>query len=246
MDVCRPLPIKSLGYSCYFILFMDDYSRFSWIYFISTKHQALEIFNFFCIMAEKQIGYQILYLRSNRGGEYLSINFTSYLENNRIMWQLSVAWTPQQNGIAKKKKYTILNKIRTMLLKENISMYLWIKVAYSNIHLVNSSPIMANKGRTPCKIFMKTKPDLNQIYIFECLYFVGKDITQYHKLEVQSKRRLYLGIDIISMAYRIVLLSHKKILITKDVHFNKNKFFTSSNNNSNFDTSDLMSAHFNK
>lgn len=133
-----------------------------------------------------------------------------------------------------------------MLLRRNILTQLQIKVAHNIIHLVNFNPTKANESHTLCKVLMGTKLDLNKVRIFGWLCFVGKDNTQYHRLEVQSKQKLYLSIDSMSKEYYIFLSNYKKILITKNFYIDEDKFLTSFSNNSNLDTFDFITAFFNE
>ena len=159
-DLCGPLPVPSLARSEYFILFTDDYSRKSWIYFLRTKDQALEKFKQFHTTIERQTGHKILALRSDRGGEILSQDFTNYLHSQGILRQLTTARTPHQNGISERKNRTILNMVRSMLIGE--PKFLWTEAAHMAVQLTNSLPTRANNGETPEQRFSGLKPDLSK------------------------------------------------------------------------------------
>ena len=66
-DLCGPRQIKSLGRSIYFLLFIDDYSRMSWVYFLQHKSQTFQKFQNIKVMVENQSGCHIKVLRTNRG-----------------------------------------------------------------------------------------------------------------------------------------------------------------------------------
>ena len=63
---------RSLGGAWYFLIFVDDRSRFTWDYFIRRKRDVFEYFKEFRIKVEKQTGKYIKILRSDQGGEYTS------------------------------------------------------------------------------------------------------------------------------------------------------------------------------
>jgi transposase InsO family protein len=90
----------SLGGSSYFLTFINDRSRYTWIYFIRRKGDVFKYFKEFRIMIEKQTGKCIKILRSSSGGEYVSGSFKKYCKENGIQQQFTVSHTPQQNGIA--------------------------------------------------------------------------------------------------------------------------------------------------
>jgi Integrase core domain/GAG-pre-integrase domain len=103
-DICGPITPGSFNRKEYFITFIDDCSRKCWVYFIEKKSEAFETFKKFKIMVEKTTGKNIQSLRSDRGGEYLSNQFKLYCENQRIRRFFTIPYTPQQNGIAERKK----------------------------------------------------------------------------------------------------------------------------------------------
>ena len=83
-DVCGPTNIEARGGYEYYITFIDDYSRYGYVYLMTRKSEALDKFKEFRAEAEKQLGKSIKTLRSDRGGEYLSDEFLGYLIENGI------------------------------------------------------------------------------------------------------------------------------------------------------------------
>ena len=104
----------------YFLTFIDDRSRYTWVYFIKRKGDVFEYFKEFKTMIEKQIERCIKILRSNNGGEYVSRDFKKYCKENGILQQFIVLHTPQQNGIAEQKNRTIVECARNMLQGKQI------------------------------------------------------------------------------------------------------------------------------
>ena len=94
-DVCGPMNIEARGGYEYYITFIDDYSRYGYVYLMTRKSEAFDKFKEFWAEAEKQLDKSIKTLRSDRGGEYLSDEFLGYLIENRIQSQLTAPGTPQ-------------------------------------------------------------------------------------------------------------------------------------------------------
>ena len=103
-DVCGPMQTKSFGGSRYFITFTDDYSRCCKVYFLKEKSEALEKFKEFKASVETESGQSIKTLRADRGGEYLSKEFSCYLKKYGIRAELTAAHSPQQNGVSERMK----------------------------------------------------------------------------------------------------------------------------------------------
>ena len=93
-DLWGPMSIQARGGYEYFITFTDDYSRYGYVYLMRPKSEAFDKFLEYKAEAEKQLGVHIKQLRSDRGGEYLSREFKSYLAQEGIISQLSSPGTP--------------------------------------------------------------------------------------------------------------------------------------------------------
>ena len=99
----------------YFVTFIDDYSRYGYVYLMKYKSETFEKFKEFRAEVEKQLGKSIKTLRSDRGGEYLSQEFQSYLRDNGILSQWTPPYTPQHNGVSKRRNRTLLDMVRSMM-----------------------------------------------------------------------------------------------------------------------------------
>ena len=99
-DVCCPISIQARGGYEYFITFINDYSRFGYVYLMKRKSKAFKKFKEFRGEVENQLGKRIRAIRSAHGGEYLLRDFKDYLTENRIISQFIAPRTPQQNGVA--------------------------------------------------------------------------------------------------------------------------------------------------
>ena len=74
-DVCRLLNVQVRGNYEYFVTFIDDYSRYGYMYPMQRKFDNFEKFKEFRVEGEKQLGKSIKTLRSDRGGEYIDTKF---------------------------------------------------------------------------------------------------------------------------------------------------------------------------
>ncbi|BBG98943.1 multidrug resistance-associated protein 9 [Prunus dulcis] len=92
-DICGPMKTESISGNRYFLLFTDDCTRISWVYFIINKSSALKCFKKFKAMTELQSGYKIKGLRSDRGGEFLSNEFNKFCDEFGIQRQLTIAYS---------------------------------------------------------------------------------------------------------------------------------------------------------
>jgi transposase InsO family protein len=98
--VCGLMTIASLNWYLYYVLFIDDHSRKTWIYFLKKKDGVLAKFQEFKARIENMIGRKIEVLRLNNGGEYTSKKFNSFCIELGIKREFTVPYKPQQNGVA--------------------------------------------------------------------------------------------------------------------------------------------------
>ena len=115
-DVCGPMSVQAKGGYEYLITFSTDvYSRNGNVNIMHHKYEYFEKCQEYKAEKEKQSGINIKQLRSDRGDEYLSGEFKSYLDKEGIISQLSSLGTPQQNGVSKRRDKTLLDMVRSML-----------------------------------------------------------------------------------------------------------------------------------
>lgn len=95
-DICGPINPVSNGKKKYFMSFIDDYCRKTWIYFLQEKSEAFTAFKSFKAKVENEVGTAIKTLRIDRGGEYMSQEFTNFCDEPGIRRQLTAAYTPNK------------------------------------------------------------------------------------------------------------------------------------------------------
>jgi transposase InsO family protein len=94
-DICGPMNVRARHGGRYFIIFIDDYTRYGYVYLISHKSEALACFKKFIIFVENQLDRKVKALRTDRGREYLSDEFKQMCEEKGILRQLTILYTPQ-------------------------------------------------------------------------------------------------------------------------------------------------------
>ena len=107
--------IQARGGYEYFVTFIDDYSKYGYIYLLRRKYECFEKFKECKAETEKRHGIYINSLRSDHGGKYLSNEFISYLSEQEITSQMSAPRTPQQNGVTERKSRTLLEMVRSIM-----------------------------------------------------------------------------------------------------------------------------------
>ncbi|GAU16908.1 hypothetical protein TSUD_36660 [Trifolium subterraneum] len=111
-DVAGPQRTPSLNGSLYYIVFIDDFTRMCWIYFLRYKSEVAAVFWKFKAHVENQSNSHIQILRSDNGKEYLSNQFQQFCDEAGIEHQLTAPYTPQQNGVSERKNRSIMDMVK--------------------------------------------------------------------------------------------------------------------------------------
>ncbi|GKB65800.1 putative ribonuclease H-like domain-containing protein [Tanacetum coccineum] len=115
MDLFGPTFVSSLMHKKYCLVVTDDYSRFSWVFFLTTKDETSEILKNFIKEVENLVDKKVKIIRSDNGTEFKNKVMDDFCREKGIKREYSVARTPQQNGVAERKNRTLIEAARTML-----------------------------------------------------------------------------------------------------------------------------------
>ncbi|KAD3336445.1 hypothetical protein E3N88_31964 [Mikania micrantha] len=147
-DICGPFP-AGIGGRKSFISFIDDYSRYMYLYLIHEKFEYLETFKNFKAEVENQLDRKIKVVRSDRGGEYYERHtdvgqspglFYEFCKSQGIVNQYTMPRTPQQNSVAKRRNRALMDMARSMLSNCNLPEFLWTEALKIAVRILNRFP----------------------------------------------------------------------------------------------------------
>ena len=124
-DLCGPLLVVSFSGCKYFLTFIDDFSRRTWVYLLKLKSELFNTFLAFKAFAEKQSGHRILKLRTDNGRENVNNKFINFCTEHGIQLQHTVPYTPQQNGVAERRNHTLKEMANCMLQSKGLGFNFW-------------------------------------------------------------------------------------------------------------------------
>ncbi|CAL9010567.1 unnamed protein product [Prunus brigantina] len=220
-DICGPMQTITHAGNRFFLTFIDDYTRMCWVFFLQHKSQVLNVFKRFKSMVELQSGYKIKKLRSDRGGEYISLEFLKFCDDVGMEKQLTVAYSPQQSGVAERKNRTIVEMTRTMMVEKRIPLKFWAEAVNTAVYLQNRSPISALDNTTPFKKFSGRKPGVKHLRIFGSLCYIHIPSQKRHKLEETGEKGVFVGHGVYEKGYRVLNLRTQKIELSRSVIFDE-------------------------
>ena len=221
-DICGPLQVQSIGGARYFITFIDDNSNWSVVYPMHKRSEAFHYYKLFAHYAQTHTGRKIKVLRSDRGGEYLSDEFQTHLDECGTQHQMTSAYTPEQNGVAERLNRTLMNVVRSMPAHKEIKKQFCAEALSTSVYVrdrVTSRVLPPNT--TPHHKWMGKPPNLSYIRVFgsKCWYTLPK--VKVKKLDPRARDALFLGYAESSKAYKLWDGELQKIVISRDVVFDE-------------------------
>lgn len=226
-DVLGPMSDDSWGGARYLLTLTDDYSRKSFGYLMKKKSEVFSNFVIFKTLVEKQTGFHVKCLRSDNGGEYCSKEFTTYLQKEGVLHQLTVPYSAPQNGVAERLNRNVMEKARCMLLQAGLCKRFWGEAIMTAIYLKNRSPTAALAGQLPEETWSGHKVRLDHLRVFGCIaYSLIPEPTRTSKLNARSKMCIFVGYSETTKGYRLVEPSNPRgVYFSRNVDFIENKFY---------------------
>ncbi|GJU75218.1 ribonuclease H-like domain, reverse transcriptase, RNA-dependent DNA polymerase [Tanacetum coccineum] len=222
-DLCGPITPPTPSGKRYIFLLVDDYSRYMWAYFLSTKDQAFDTFKEFKKTIENELRTTLKMFRTDRGGEFNLNEFTQYCKENGIARQLTAPYSPQQNGVVERRNRTIMSTTRCMMKATEMPQDFWAEAVRHAIYILNSVPTKALEDITPYEAIKGKKPSLKDLRVFGCIAYAKVPSQHLTKLDDRSIRMVYLGNEHGSKAYRLFDPTTQRICVSRDVKFKENE-----------------------
>ncbi|GKA23814.1 zinc finger, CCHC-type containing protein [Tanacetum coccineum] len=196
---------------------------FMWAYFLTSKDQAFSTFKEFRQKIEMEMRMKVRMLRTDRGGEFTSNEFTKYCKENGIARQLTAPYSPQQNGVVERRNRTVLSTTRSMMKAMKLPLTFWAEAVRHAIYILNRVPTRALENKTPYEALYNRKPNLENLRIFGCTAYAKITIPHLKKLDDRSIPLVYLGVEEGSKACRLYDPIAKKKHVSRDVKFMETK-----------------------
>ncbi|KAH9650220.1 hypothetical protein KPL70_026283 [Citrus sinensis] len=179
---------------------------------VPVKSRVFEAFKKFKAAVEKESGYQIKSMRSDRGGEFTSKEFLEFCEANGIRRPLTVPRSPQQNGVAERNNRTILDMARIMLKSKRLLKEFWAEAVACAVYLSNQSPTRNVWGKTPQEAWSGRKPGIIHLRVFGSIAHVHVPDESRAKLDDKSEKFIFIGYDNNSKGYKLYNPNNGKII----------------------------------
>ncbi|GJS75774.1 putative ribonuclease H-like domain-containing protein [Tanacetum coccineum] len=217
-DLFGPVAIRSIMHKVYCLVVTDDYSRFSWVFFLATKDETSEILQNFIKGIENQLDYKVKIIRSDNGTEFKNKELNQFCQNKGIHREFSVARTPQQNGVAERKNRTLIEAARTMLADSKLPTTFWAEAVNTACYVQNRVLVIKPHNKTPYELLLGRPPLLSFMRPFGCPVTILNTLDHQGKFDGKSDDGYFVGYSINSKAFRV--FNTRTRIVEESLHIN--------------------------
>ena len=202
-DVWGPCPITSKSGFKYFVTFVDDFSRVTWLYLMKNRSEVFTHFCAFVAEIKTQFSVSVKTLRSDNAKEYTSESFRSFMLQQSIRHESSCVDTPAQNGVAERKNRHLLEVARAILFQMTVLKPFCADAIATTCFLINGMPSGVLHGEIPMSVLFPNQ----RLFpigpkIFGCSCFVRDTRPHLSKLDPKSLKCVFLGYSRLQKGYR--------------------------------------------
>jgi transposase InsO family protein len=162
-DLCGPMTPATPKGRRYFLLLIDDLSRYMSVVVLGSKGEAADAIRRAQAAAKAECGRKLRVLRTDNGGKFMAAEFTSYCADEDVQRHYSVSYSPQQNGMVERHNQTIVGMVRTLLKQRGMSVVFWGETVVTAVYILNRSPTKALNGRTSYEARHGRKPAVSHL-----------------------------------------------------------------------------------
>jgi len=170
----------------YFIIFIDDFTRFGHVYLIPHKSEVLDCFIRYTNLVENKLSTTIKALKTDRGCEYMSEQFKNFYDEKGIARQLTIPYTPQQNGVAERRNRTLFDMVRSMMAQTNLPIFFWGDALLTAAYILNRVP-SKSVSSTLYELWNGVKPNLGYFHPWRYVVYIHNTSYEYGKLSPRGK-----------------------------------------------------------
>ncbi|GKE30651.1 putative ribonuclease H-like domain-containing protein, partial [Tanacetum coccineum] len=220
MDLFGPTSVRSINHKTYCLVVTDDYSRFSWVFFLATKDETSGILKTFITGIENQINHKVKIIRCDNRTEFKNNDMNQFCKMKGIKREFSVARTPQQNGVAERKNRTLIEAARTMLADSLLPTIFWAEAVSTACYVQNRVLVTKPHNKTPYELLHGRPPSISFMRPFGCPVTILNTLDPLGKFDEKADEGFFIGYSINSKAFRVFNTRTKEITVGNQTNKN--------------------------
>ncbi|GJR31709.1 putative ribonuclease H-like domain-containing protein [Tanacetum coccineum] len=223
MDLFGPVLVESINKKKYCLVVTDDFSRFSWVFFLNTKDETNEILYKFITSLENQLNYKVKIIKSDHGTEFKNHAMNELCAKKGIKREFSVARTPQQNGVAERKNRTLIEAVRTMLADSLLPIPFWAEALNTACYVLNRVLVTKPQNKTAYELLIDKPLSISFMRPFGCPLTILNTLDPLGKFDGKSDEGYLLGYSTTSKAFRVYNKRTKRVEENMHIDFLKDQ-----------------------
>uniref|UniRef100_A0ACD5XRG8 Uncharacterized protein n=1 Tax=Avena sativa TaxID=4498 RepID=A0ACD5XRG8_AVESA len=222
-DLCGPIKLTTAGGNQYFLLVVDDCTRYMWLELLKSKDEAFARFRKIQALAEAKQQCRLRAFRSDRGGEFNSGEIKAWCAQEGVEHFTTAPYSPQQNGVVERRNQTVVEMARCMLKGMSMPAMFLGEAVKCAVYVLNRAPTRSLNGVTPYEAWHRRKPTVEHLRTFGCVAHMKRTGPGITKLSDRSILTVFVGYEEGSKAYRVYDPVGGKLYVTRDVAFEERR-----------------------
>jgi transposase InsO family protein len=161
MDLFGPVTYISIGGNKFGLIIVDDYSHFTWVFFLQDKSKTQEVLKKFLRREQNEFDVKVKKIRSDNSTEFKNTQVEDFLDEEGIKHEFSAPYTPQQNGVAERKNGTLIEMARTILDEYKTSDQFWAEAINTACHATNRLYLHKLLKKASYELLTGNKPNVS-------------------------------------------------------------------------------------
>jgi hypothetical protein len=221
MDLFGLVACISIGGSKYGLVIVDDFSRFTWVFFLQDKSETQGTLKRFLRRAQNEFDLKVKKIRSDNGSKFKNLQVEEFLEEEGIKHEFSAPYTPQQNDVVESKNRTLIDMARTMLGEFKMPEQFWSEAMNIACNAINWLYLHRLLKNTSYELLTDNKPNVSYFHVFgsKCYILVKKG--RHSKFAPKAVEGFLLRYDSNTKAYRVFNKLSGLVEVSSDVVFDE-------------------------
>ncbi|GJR22011.1 putative ribonuclease H-like domain-containing protein [Tanacetum coccineum] len=207
----------------YCLVITDDYSRFSWVFFLAKKDETSSILKIFITGIENQINHKVKVIRCDNGTEFKNFEMNQFCGIKGIKREFSNARTSQQNRVTERKNRTLIEAARIMLADSLLPIPFWAKAVNTVCYVQNRVLVTKPHNKTPYELLLGRPPSVSFMRPFGCPVTILNTLDHLGKFDGKFDEGFLVGYSINRKAFRVYDSRTRKVEENLHVNFLENK-----------------------
>ncbi|KAJ9544175.1 hypothetical protein OSB04_023882 [Centaurea solstitialis] len=223
-DLWCPSPVVSVDAYRYYVVFVDEHSRFTWLYPLKTKADFLASLRSLYDLLKHSFQPKLNFFQSDGGTEFLNHKVKSLFNDNDTFHQMSCPYTPQQNGRVERKHRHIVETGLAMMFNARVPATFWVHAFSSAVYIINRLPTKVLSSKSPFEVLFGRIPQYANFKPFGCRVYPFLRNYATHKLAPRSIPCIFVGYNPQYKGYQCLDLDSSRTYVTPHARFNERYF----------------------